>query len=86
DKLGYLYSITEITMIKHSNRTTCSYIPVPKLRIKLKKTKYEEIEETSVSDKTSEHSNVEHTYWSSEELLTEETESILITGYILLNK
>ncbi|RIB18662.1 hypothetical protein C2G38_2183997 [Gigaspora rosea] len=72
--------------MKCSNRTTRSYIPVPKLRIKLKKPKYEEIKETSVSDKTSEHSNTEPTYWSSEEHLNEETESILATSYTLLNE
>ncbi|KAF0484407.1 hypothetical protein F8M41_023009 [Gigaspora margarita] len=48
-------------MIKRSNRTTHSYIPVPKF-------------------------NVEHAYWSSEELLNEETESILTAGDILLNE
>ncbi|CAG8767939.1 10573_t:CDS:1, partial [Gigaspora rosea] len=73
-------------MIKRSNRTTRSYIPVPKLHVKPKKPKYEEIEETSVSDKTSEHSNVEHAYWSSEELLNEETKSILTTSDTLLNE
>ncbi|CAG8773718.1 3210_t:CDS:2, partial [Gigaspora rosea] len=72
--------------MKRSNRTTRSYIPVPKLRIKLKKPKYEEIEEISVSDKTSEHSNTEPTYWSSKEHLNEETESVLTTSYTLLNE
>ncbi|CAG8774459.1 5406_t:CDS:2, partial [Gigaspora margarita] len=58
----------------------------PKLHIKPKKPKYEEVEETSVSDKTSEHSNTEPTYWSSEEHLNKETESILTISYTLLNE
>ena len=72
--------------MKRLNRTTRTYTSMPKLRIKSKKTKYEEIKKTSVSDKSSEHSNSEYTYWSSEEYLNEETESILATSHTLLNE
>ncbi|CAG8560398.1 12892_t:CDS:2, partial [Cetraspora pellucida] len=63
-------------MIKRSNRTTRAYVSVPKLHIKSKKTKYEDIEETSVSDETAENSNAESIGLHSEVETTIDNENV----------
>ncbi|CAG8747306.1 hypothetical protein C2G38_2030522 [Gigaspora rosea] len=59
--------------MKRLNRTTRTYILMPKLCIKSKKTNYEEIKKTSVSDESLGHDNVENINLSSEAILNEET-------------
>ncbi|CAG8788383.1 13494_t:CDS:2, partial [Dentiscutata erythropus] len=54
---------------------------MPKLRIKSKKTKYEEIKKTLVSDEALGHDNVENIDLPSEAILNEETKSFSTASY-----
>ncbi|CAG8576052.1 5458_t:CDS:2 [Cetraspora pellucida] len=72
--------------MKCSNRTTCAYALLPKLRIKSKKNRYTEIVETSVSDKTLEYRNAESISLYSEKTLNEEAESSSTSSYTSSNE